>query len=148
MSTKSHVATSAEISESHTFHLIDAEGQILGRLASQVATLLQGKHKPIYTPFLDTGDHVVIVNAEKIVMTGRKLDQKLMRHHTGYPGGLKEITYRKAMESNPVKVVTEAVRRMLPKSRLGRQMLKKLRVYAGSTHPHLGQQPVPFQLER
>lgn len=148
MSTKTHVASPADISGSHTFHLVDAEDQILGRLATRVATLLQGKHKPIYTPFLDTGDHVVIVNAEKIVMTGRKLDQKMMRHHTGYPGGLKETTYRKVMDKNPEKIITEAVRRMLPKSRLGRQMLKKLRVYVGSNHPHTGQQPVPFQLER
>ena len=148
MSTKTHVATLKEIDSSHAFHLVDAEGQVLGRLATRIATVLMGKHKPIYTPFLDCGDHVVVVNAEKIVLTGRKLDQKKAYRHSGYPGGLKTVVYRRLMETHPERAVAEAVRRMLPKSRLGRRMYKKLKVYCGPEHPHTAQQPQPFEITR
>ena len=148
MSSKTHVATLDEINKSHKFHLVDAEGVILGRLATKIATVLQGKHKAIYTPFLDTGDHVVVINAEKIVLTGRKLEQKKAYRHTGYTGGLKEITYGRLMETHPERIISEAVRRMLPKSRLGRRMLKKLRVYRGAEHPHQAQNPIALTLDR
>lgn len=121
--------------------VVDAEGKILGRLASQVATILRGKHKPIYTPYIDTGDFVIIVNAAKVVLTGKKLDQKMHRHHSGYPGGLKETPYRKFMAEKPELAVHEAVRGMLPKGPLGRQMLKKLKVYRGPEHKNQAQTP-------
>mgnify|MGYP000904860539 CR=1 FL=1 len=123
------------------WYVVDAEGKTLGRLASKVAAILRGKHKPIYTPHVDTGDHVIIVNADKIVLTGKKLDQKLYRRHSQYPGGLKEIPYRTLMATKPEFVVYEAVRRMLPHNSLGRAMLKKLRVYKGAEHKHQAQQP-------
>jgi large subunit ribosomal protein L13 len=123
------------------WYVIDAEGAVLGRLASQVATILRGKHKPMYTPSMDTGDHVVVINAEKVALTGRKLDQKLHYWHTGYPDGLKTITYRRFLAKDAPGVVRLAVRGMLPKTPLGRAMLQKLKVYAGSEHPHQAQQP-------
>lgn len=123
------------------WYVVDAEGMVLGRLASQVAAILRGKNKPIYTPHVDTGDHVIIVNAEKVVLTGRKLDQKLYRHHTGYPGGLKETTYREMLNKKPEFTVYEAIRRMMPKGPLGRAMLKKVRIYAGPNHNHEAQTP-------
>ncbi len=123
------------------WYVIDAEGQILGRLATRVARLLSGKDKPIYTPFLDTGDHVIIINAEKIKLTGKKLTAKMYRSHTGYPGGLKEVSAEVLMSKNPGKLVREAVIGMLPKSKLGRAMRKKLKVYRGAQHPHQAQQP-------
>ncbi len=129
------------------WYVVDAEGQTLGRMASQVAKILRGKHKPEYTPFLDTGDHVIIVNAEKIVLTGRKLDQKMHRYHTGYPGGLKEVRYRTMMQKNPCKVVELAIKGMLPKNALGRQMYRKLKVYAGPEHGHAAQKPEALALE-
>jgi large subunit ribosomal protein L13 len=128
------------------WHVIDAEGQILGRLASRVARLLTGKEKPIYTPFLDTGDHVVIINAEKVKLTGKKLTDKKYRYHTGYPGGLKETTAGALLAKEPGKLVREAVIGMLPKTKLGRAMRKKLKVYAGPQHPHQAQQPTPLAL--
>ncbi len=143
---KTHIATPNEIQATHACHIINAEGEILGRLASAVAVLLRGKHKPIYTPFLDTGDHVIIVNAEKICLTGNKGEKKLLRHHTLYPGGLKEKKYRIAMEEEPEKVILKAVRGMLPKNTLGRKMLKKLRVYRGPNHPHQSAKPTPFEI--
>ena len=112
--------------------LIDAEGKTLGRLATEVARLLRGKHKPTFTPFLDTGDYVIVINASKMVLTGNKLDQKKYRHHTGYPGGLKEVDYRTLMAKNPEKALELAVKGMLPKNSLGRQMFRKLHVYAGA----------------
>ncbi|MCD5416493.1 50S ribosomal protein L13 [Candidatus Bipolaricaulota bacterium] len=123
------------------WHVINAEGKRLGRMASEIAVLLQGKHKPIYTPHVDTGDYVVVINAEKIVLTGNKWDQKLYQRHSGYIGGLKEIPYRRLIERRPTLPVREAVRRMLPKNILGRRMLRKLKVYAGPVHPHSAQQP-------
>lgn len=123
------------------WYVVDAEGQTLGRLASQVATVLRGKHKPIYTPHVDCGDHVIIINADKVEMTGKKLDQKLYRRHSGYTGGLKEVKARDMMEKNPERVIMLAVKGMLPKNSLGRKMLTKLRVYAGTEHNHEAQQP-------
>ena len=128
------------------WYVIDAEGQVLGRLASQVASMLRGKHKPTFTPNCDCGDYIIIVNADKIVLTGRKMDKKIYRYHTGYPGGLKEITYRKLIAKKSPFVVTEAVRRMLPKGPLGYKMAKKLFVYAGPEHKHAAQKPVEYKL--
>ncbi len=123
------------------WYIVDAEGMVLGRLASQVAAILRGKNKPIFTPHVDCGDHVIIINADKVVMTGRKLDQKIYYHHTGYPGGLKMTKYRDLLEKKPEFAVYEAIRRMMPKGPLGRQMLTKLRVYAGPDHKHEAQKP-------
>jgi len=124
------------------WYLVNADGKTLGRLASEIAVILQGKHKPIYTPHVDTGDYVIVINADKVVLTGDKWDQKLYQRHTGYIGGLKEIPYRKLIARRPTLPVREAVRRMLPKTTLGRRMLRKLKVYAGPTHPHTAQQPI------
>jgi large subunit ribosomal protein L13 len=123
------------------WHVVDAEGQILGRLATRVAKLLTGKDKAIYTPFLDTGDHVIVINAEKIRLTGRKLKGKIYRHHTGHPGGLREVSAGVLMARHPERVVQEAVFGMLPKTKLGRAMRKKLKVYRGPHHPHQAQRP-------
>ncbi len=128
------------------WYLVNADGKTLGRLASEIAVILQGKHKPIYTPHVDTGDYVIVINAEKVVLTGDKWDQKLYQRHSGYIGGLKEIPYRKLIERRPTLPVREAVRRMLPKTKLGRRMLRKLKVYAGPTHPHTAQQPTELSL--
>ena len=121
--------------------VIDAEGMVLGRLATEVAKLLRGKHKPTYTPFLDTGDNVIVINASKVVLTGKKLDEKKYRHHSGFPGGLKEIDYRTLMAKNPEKAVELAVKGMLPKNSLGRQMFRKLHVYAGPYYEQTAQKP-------
>lgn len=123
------------------WYIVDAQGQTLGRLASEVAKILRGKHKAIYTPHVDTGDHVIIINAEKIVLTGKKLDQKIYKRHTGYPGGLREVNYRKLIADKPEFVVHKAVKGMIPHTRLGRQMIKKLKVYSGNEHPHEAQKP-------
>jgi large subunit ribosomal protein L13 len=126
------------------WYVVDASGQTLGRLATRVARVLRGKHKPIYSPSLDAGDYVIVINAERIHVTGRKLDQKIYYRHTGYPGGLKEITLRNLLQKHPTRVIEHAVRGMLPKNRLGRRMFKKLKVYAGPDHPHAAQQPKPL----
>ena len=123
------------------WHLIDAEDAVLGRLASQAAHILMGKHKASYTPFLDTGDHVIVVNAAKVRLTGRKEDQKLYRRHSGYPGGLTETKARKVRAVRPQRMVEEAIAGMLPKNKLGKQMYRKLQVYAGPKHPHDAQKP-------
>jgi large subunit ribosomal protein L13 len=123
------------------WHVIDADGQVLGRVATEAARLLQGKHKPVYTPHIDTGDHVVIVNAARVVMTGRKEEQKLYRYHSGYEGGLREERAKDVRKKNPVRLVEEAVRGMLPKTTLGEAMWRKLKVYAEAKHPHQAQQP-------
>lgn len=128
------------------WYVIDAEGMVLGRMASQVASILRGKNKPIFTPHVDCGDHVIILNADKVVLTGKKLDQKMYRRHSGYVGGLKETSYRELMSKKPELAVYEAVRRMLPKGPLGRKMLTKLRVYAGDQHNHAAQQPQKLEL--
>lgn len=126
------------------WHLIDANGKTLGRLATRVAMLLRGKHKPIFTPHVDTGDFVVVVNAEKISLTGKKWKDKLYIHHSGYPGGLKSISAGKIREKKPERLVTMAVQGMLPKNKLGRKMIKKLKVYSGDAHPHQAQQPEAY----
>jgi large subunit ribosomal protein L13 len=129
------------------WHVIDADNAVLGRLASQAARILMGKHKTSYAPFLDTGDHVVVINAAKVRLTGRKEEQKLYRRHTGYPGGLIEIQARKQRETHPTRMIEDAVAGMLPKSKLGKQMVRKLKVYAGDQHPHQAQQPVALAAE-
>lgn len=123
------------------WYVIDATGQVLGRLATQIATLLRGKHKPTYTPSLDGGDFVIVVNAEKIRLTGRKPEQKTYVRHTGYPGGLKVTPYKMMLAKHPDRIIRLAVKGMLPKNRMGRRLMTKLRVYAGPTHPHAAQQP-------
>ena len=126
--------------------LVDAGEHVLGRMAARIATILQGKHKPIYTPHVDTGDYVVVVNAEKVRVTGKKRKDKTYRHYTGWLGGLKEETFGRLIARKPEKVVELAVRRMMPKTRLGRAMFKKLKVHAGPDHPHAGQKPQPLTL--
>ncbi|MGH7356188.1 MAG: 50S ribosomal protein L13 [Candidatus Rokuibacteriota bacterium] len=126
------------------WYLVDADGVVLGRLASRVATILRGKHKPTFTPHLDTGDHVVVVNADKVHLTGRKRTDKLYRWHTGYIGGLREVTAETMLKTHPERVVEWAVQGMLPKNRLGKAMAKKLKVYRGAEHPHAAQQPGPL----
>ncbi len=128
------------------WYVVDAEGETLGRLASRIAPILKGKHKPIYTPHLDCGDFVVVINAEKVRVTGRKLDQKFYHRYSGYPGGLSSISLRDQLTKYPERVLEAAVRGMLPKNRLGRRMIKKLKVYAGDAHPHQAQQPKPLDL--
>ena len=125
--------------------VVDAEGETLGRLASRIATILRGKHKPIYNPAVDTGDYVIVVNAEKVHTTGRRLDQKKYYRHSGYPGSMKERTLREMLEKHPDRVIEKAVRGMLPKNVLGRKMIRKLKVYAGPDHPHQAQQPEPLE---
>jgi large subunit ribosomal protein L13 len=142
---KTHSTKPSEITRD--WWIVDAEGVVLGRLASEVAQRLRGKHKPYYAPHLDTGDHVVIINASKVVMTGNKLLQKQAYRHSGYPGGLKSVPYAKLMATRPQLAVEKAVRGMLPGNRLGRAMLKKLKVYAGPDHPHGGQNPKPWDLK-
>ncbi len=124
------------------WHVVDAENEVLGRVASQAAMLLMGKHKPTYTPFLDTGDHVIVINAAKVRLTGRKEEQKVYRRHTGYPGGLVEIGARKMRATRPDRMIESAIAGMLPKTSLGKQMYRKLKVYAGDKHPHQAQKPV------
>jgi len=141
---KSFIPREKEIQKK--WHVVDADGQILGRLATRVARLLTGKDKPMYTPFLDTGDHVIIINAEKVKFTGKKLTDKMYRHHTGYPGGLREMAAGVLLSKDPGKLVREAVIGMLPKTKLGRAMRKKLKVYRGPQHPHQAQQPTPLAI--
>ena len=129
-----------------SWHVIDAEGMVLGRLATEVANLLRGKHKPIYAPHIDTGDFVIIVNASKVALTGAKREQKIAYRHSGYPGGLKRVPYNELLEKRPERAVEKAITGMLPHTSLGRQMASKLKVYAGPEHPHTAQQPVPFEI--
>lgn len=126
--------------------VLDAENAVLGRLATKAATLLMGKHKATYTPFLDMGDHVVVINARKVKLTGRKDEQKMYRHHSGYPGGLKEIGARKMRQTRPERMLELAISGMLPKTKLGKQMYRKLNVYAGDRHPHIAQKPEALAL--
>jgi len=128
------------------WHVIDATDVVLGRLATQSATLLRGKHKPIYAPHTDTGDHVVIINADKVALTGNKRDTKLVRTHSGYPGGLKERTIGQLLDTRPERVVEKAILGMLPHGPLGRSLASKLKVYAGPNHPHAAQRPQPFEI--
>ncbi|HPD02121.1 MAG TPA: 50S ribosomal protein L13 [Clostridia bacterium] len=140
---KTYMAKPKEV-ESKWF-VVDATGLALGRLASAVATVLRGKNKPEFTPHVDTGDHVIVINCDKVILTGKKAEQKLYRYHTGYAGGLKEVQYKKIMSEKPEFAVYKAVKGMLPKNILGRQMLKKLRVFAGSEHNHQAQMPVELK---
>lgn len=128
-----------------SWFVVDAEGEILGRLASRIATVLRGKHKPIYNPSVDTGDYVVVVNAEKIETTGKRLDEKKYYRHSGYPSGIRERTLREQLEKDPESVIHTAIKGMLPKNALGRKMIRKLKVYAGPEHPHEAQQPEPLE---
>jgi len=121
--------------------VVDAEGKTLGRMATEIATVLRGKHKPIYTPNVDTGDYVIVINAEKVKLTGKKLEQKMYHKHSEYPGGLNSISYNELLAKKPEKVIELAVKGMLPKNKLGRKIFKKLKVYAGAEHPHAAQQP-------
>ena len=142
---KTYTAKPGEIARD--WYVVDAEGQTLGRLATQIADTLRGKRKPVYTPHVDTGDFVVVVNAEKIVVTGNKLDQKRYYRHSGYPGGLKSRTLREQLDRRPTEVLRTAVKGMLPKNRLARQQITKLKIYAGPEHPHEAQAPKPLNLE-
>ena len=142
---KSYIAKTNEVERK--WYIVDAAGKPLGRVASQVASILRGKHKPIFTPHVDTGDFVIVINAEKVVLTGKKLDQKMMRHHSFYPGGLKETPYREVLAKKPEFAFSEAVRRMLPDGPLGRVTLKKLRVFRGAEHTHEAQMPEVLELK-
>lgn len=132
---------------SRSWHVIDAEGVVLGKLASKAAMLLMGKTKASYTPFLDTGDHVIVINAGKVRVSGRKETDKIYRHFTGYPGGLVEKSFRRVREERPVRIVEEAIRGMLPKTKLGKQMFRKLKVYATDRHPHAAQKPAVLAMK-
>lgn len=140
------VPSGKNLEENRKWFIIDADGKTVGRLATSAARLLMGKNKPTYTPFIDMGDHVVIINAEKVVFTGNKLKDKIYRHHTGWPGGLKEIAAEKLLARYPERILEKAIRGMLPKNKLGRKMGKKLKVYAGSDHPHQAQRPEALQV--
>jgi large subunit ribosomal protein L13 len=144
MRRQTYMAKPGELQAS--WHIVDAEGESLGRLASSIATILMGKHKPEYTPHVDTGDYVIVTNATKVGLTGRKAEQKLKLRYSGYPGGLKVQPYGWVREHKPETLIEDAVRRMLPKNRLGRVMLKKLKVYPGVDHPHQAQQPQPLSV--
>ena len=136
---KTYMAKASDVKRK--WYVVDAEGKPLGRLASEVAKIIRGKHKPQFTPHVDVGDFVIVLNADKVVLTGKKLDQKYYRHHSGYPGGLKEVKYRKFLHDKPERAVEKAVKGMLPKNRLGRKLCKKLFVYKGDQHPHAAQKP-------
>ena len=132
---------------SRGWHVIDAQDVVLGKLASKAAMLLMGKTKPSYTPFLDTGDHVIVINAERVKVTGRKEEKKVYRHFTGYPGGLVEKSFRRVRAERPVRIVEQAIQGMLPKTKLGKQMFRKLKVYAGDRHPHAAQKPLVLAIK-
>lgn len=140
MNNNTYTLTKSEL-ENKKWYIIDAANKPLGRVATEAAKLLRGKHKPTYTPNADAGDHVIVINCDQVVLTGRKLDQKIYRHHSGYIGGMKETTARVMLDKNSGNVMTIAIKGMLPKNRLGRQMIKKLRVYAGSEHENIAQKP-------
>lgn len=141
---KSYMPKADEIKRN--WYIIDADGMVLGRLASELAMILSGKRKPIYTPHLDTGDFVIVINAEKIKLTGNKLNKKSHYYHTGYPGGLKEVPYREMMQKHPDRLLRIAVKGMLPKNKLGKRMMKRLRIFEGAEHPHEAQQPIELEL--
>ena len=130
-----------------TWHLVDAEGLVLGRMATEIATILRGKHKATYAPHIDTGDHVIVINADKVVLTSGKAQRKMVYRHTGFPGGIRSDTYGDLLSKKPAEIVRQSIRGMVPKNRLGRQQMSKLQVYAGPTHPHQDQKPVPLEIE-
>ena len=142
---KSYTAKPSDIERK--WYVVDAEGKTLGRLATEVATVLRGKHKPTFTPHMDCGDYVIVVNAEKVDVTGKKRKEKVYKRHTGYPGGLREITFEKLLEKKPEEIVRHAVKGMMPKGRLGRQMYKKLKVYTGPEHNHQAQKPEVLEFQ-
>ncbi len=141
---KTYTPKASEITRE--WHIVDAEGMILGRLCTEVARVLRGKHKPIFAPHIDTGDHVIIVNADKVVLTSGKAEKKLVHRHSGYPGGLRSETYAEKMARKPEQAVMDTIRGMIPKTRLGRAQISKLKVYAGPTHPHAAQNPQPLEI--
>lgn len=143
---KKYTVSAKQSDNSDKWYLVDAEGAVLGRMASVVAARLRGKYNPMFSPHVDTGDSVIVINAEKIVLSGRKWDQKMYYRHSGYMGGLKSITARKLLEKQPEQLVRNAVKGMLPKNKLGRQLIKKLKVYAGEEHPHNSQKPELLKL--
>ena len=130
-----------------TWHLVDAEGLVLGRMATEVAKILRGKHKATFAPHIDTGDHVIVINADKVVLTSGKAERKIVYRHTGFPGGIKSDSYEDLLEKKPAEIVRQSIRGMLPKNRLGRQQLSKLQVYAGPSHPHHAQKPVALEID-
>ena len=130
-----------------TWHLVDAEGLVLGRMATEIATILRGKHKATYAPHIDTGDHVIVINADKVVLTSGKAQRKMVYRHTGFPGGIRSDTYGELLSKKPAEIVRLSIRGMVPKNRLGRQQMSKLQGYAGPTHPHQAQKPVPLEIE-
>ena len=130
-----------------TWHLVDAEGLVLGRMATEIATILRGKHKATYAPHIDTGDHVIVINADKVVLTSGKAQRKMVYRHTGFPGGIRSDTYGDLLSKKPAEIVRQSIRGMVPKNRLGRQQMSKLQVYAGPTHPHQAQKPIPLEIE-
>lgn len=140
---KSFIAKPLEVE--HKWYIIDAEGKTLGRMASEAASILRGKRKPIFTPHVDTGDYVIIINAEKVQVTGKKRKEKIYKRHTGYPGGLRELTFEKLQEKNPEEIIRHAIKGMMPNGKLGREMYKKLKVYAGPEHKHEAQQPTVWE---
>ena len=146
MAQKTFFLREEDAQKGRRWFLVDAEGRTLGRLASRVASVLRGKHKPVFTPHVDAGDHVIVINAQRVVLTGRKLKDKVYYHHSGYPGGLRETSAEKMLKTHPERVIEIAVRGMLPKNRLGREILRKLKVYGGPHHPHGAQQPEPMNL--
>ena len=141
---KSFIAKPAEVERK--WYVVDADGKTLGRLASEVASVLRGKNKPTFTPHVDCGDYVIVINAEKVVVTGKKRTNKIYKKHTGYPGGLREITFDKLQQKKPEEIIRHAVKGMLPDGKLGRQMFKKLKVYAGAEHPHTAQKPETMEI--
>jgi large subunit ribosomal protein L13 len=141
---KSFIAKPAEVERK--WYVVDADGKTLGRLASEVASVLRGKNKPTYTPHVDCGDYVIVINAEKVAVTGKKRSEKIYKKHTGYPGGLREITFDKLQQKKPEEIIRHAVKGMLPDGALGRQMFKKLKVYAGAEHPHTAQKPETLEI--
>lgn len=143
---KTYFATNENIE--HKWYVVDATGKVLGRLASQIAKYLRGKHKPEFTPHADAGDYIIVTNASQIKVTGNKRQEKVYYHHSGYPGGMKEETFKEVQEKDPTKIIETAVKGMLPKNPLGRAMLCKLKVYAGSEHPHIAQQPTQINLDK
>ncbi|REF32043.1 50S ribosomal protein L13 [Calidifontibacter indicus] len=145
---RTYTPTTVGAQADRKWHVIDATDVVLGRLAAQTATLLRGKHKPTFAPHIDTGDFVIIINADKVALTGAKLEKKRAYRHSGFPGGLKSVSYTELMAKDPAKAVEKAVRGMLPKTSLGRAQIAKLKVYAGGEHPHAAQQPVPFEINQ
>ena len=143
---QTYIPSGKNLEQDRKWYVIDADGKTVGRLATEAARVLMGKNKPSYTPFIDVGDHVVVINAEKVVFTGNKWQDKVYRHHTGYPGGLREVTAQKQLQKHPERILESAIRGMLPKTKMGRKMGKKLKVYAGTDHPHKAQQPEALEV--